>query len=252
MEKKMKKLITETLSKIGIYRKSLKKAAMNWLALLVPIVTFISAFITYALSKQYSRKTRAILIILAFIISYCGAIYILQDQTNKLAHSTSGTISSDVRYPCVIAGTNHFNVGPNGEVNPLSLFYLGTIFDPMLRLKLEKGYLKVSTIIRDEDGKYLAGIVDNNWDTAAQPLILDKNFDKNAFEVIDSYKKVMLQVSLAGDCANVSGIFYGPGGEATVIAGDRITRLVPDKTHNIIEPIFVYPSTEHLGERVKK
>jgi len=203
-------------------------------------------------NKKISNWLKVIGIVLILMGGYFSFLDYQDREQEKLASSTSGVISSEIKYPCVIAGSNFIGIGPNGEVNLLKLIYLGSIFDPMLRLKMEDGYLKVSATVRDDDGRYLAGIVDNSWDTAVQPLILDKNFDKNAFEVVDSYKKVVLQVSLAGECANVSGVFYGPDGWATIITNDRITRTIPDKIYNMIEPNFIYPSEKHLGERIKR
>jgi hypothetical protein len=231
---------------------SLKKALMNWLALLVPIVSFISSIIAYTFSKQYSKKVRASLIILAFLLSYFVALNVLQQENYKMTSSTSGEISSvskDIEYPCILFGSGDGN-GITFSSNRTSLIPIGYGNDVPVKVWIENGQLKVSTTVRDKDGKILAIMNANEWNTAKQPQILDRNFDENAVEVIDAYNRVVLQVSMSEKCANIQGIFYNEDGSAFVIFGPGIGMVRPgEKISAAIDPIFIYPSDRHLGER---
>jgi len=243
-------------SKKVIYDGCLKQMQMVIEGIIERLLALIAAIIILSRIErvdQFFKKHPLTTVILAIsFVALSFGLYGVQEDKNA-ATSTGGTISSSVTYPLVNVGNNHLQTDPTSGIIP---FEADGFFDPIY-VKLENGYIKVSATVRDEDGKYLAGITDNNWDTTIPPTILDKNFDKNAFEVVDSYKKVVLQVNFVGKYANISGIFYGRNGSAMVLSNGGMeigpaTLIIPDKTHNIIEPIFVYPSKNHLGERVKK
>ena len=150
--------------------------------------------------------------------------------------------------PVILMGNGGFGIGGRrdvGESNPIK-----TDEDKII-VWTENGQLKVSAVVRDKDGKVLARIVGNNWDTMPRPAILDRNYDRNCLEVEDAYGNVVLQVSMVGSCAQILGIFYDKS-ENVLVLDDTGFHYNPGSYNAKINPFFVHPCEGHLGERIKK
>jgi len=118
-----------------------------------------------------------------------------------------------------------------------------------------KWELKISTIIRDKSGSILAEIRANEWKVNPN-LIYDRNFDKNAIEVINKNGEVILQVIFNGKQVELQMINFDENGKllywvhnATywVISGSASANT----TDFSIAPIFFYPSERYKGVRLK-
>ncbi|HEY2546680.1 MAG TPA: hypothetical protein VGI46_11490 [Candidatus Acidoferrum sp.] len=134
-------------------------------------------------------------------------------------------------------------------------------------LRIERGNhgMEISTPVLDRSGKRIANIDRNHWTVVAQPEIWDKNYTDNALEIKDSRGEVVLQLRFLPDRLQIAAEWrdqFGRGQEwakcsapgkppsACVIPwGNARTELQNEQP---IEPIFKYPSSEHLGELVKK
>jgi hypothetical protein len=134
-------------------------------------------------------------------------------------------------------------------------------------LRIERGAtgMEISTPVLDRSGKKIANIDKNHWTVLNQPEIWDKNYSDNALEIKDSRGEVVLQLRYLPDRLQIAAEWrdqFGrgqewakcgaPGKPATgcvIPWGDARTEL---QNEVAIEPIFQYPSSEHLGEFVKK
>lgn len=135
-----------------------------------------------------------------------------------------------------------------------------------LRIERGKNGMEISTPVLDRSGKKIASIEKNHWTVVAQPEIWDKNYTDNALEIKDSRGEVVLQLRFLPDRLQIAAEWRDQFGRAQEWAkcsaapdkpktgciipwGDARTELQNEVP---IEPIFQYPSTEHLGEFVKK
>jgi hypothetical protein len=126
--------------------------------------------------------------------------------------------------------------------------------------------MEISTPVLDRSGKKIASIEKNHWTVVAQPEIWDKNYTDSALEIKDSRGEVVLQLRFLPDRLQIAAEWRDQFGRAQEWAkcsatpdkpktgciipwGDARTELQNEVP---IEPIFQYPSTEHLGEFVKK
>ena len=122
--------------------------------------------------------------------------------------------------------------------------------------------MEISTPILDRFGKRIANIEKNRWTVSRQPEILDKNYNENALEIVDGSGEVVLQLRYLPDRLQIAVEWrdqFGRGQEWAKCGHPPSGCIIPwggPKTELqnevLIEPIFQYPSSEHLGEFVKK
>jgi hypothetical protein len=142
---------------------------------------------------------------------------------------------------------------------------LGTLLFPALsenQFKIEtiSGKIKISTQIREGDGNLIAELVRNEWKVAPPPRTWDRNYSDDALEVKDASGAIVLQVRVFPDRIQIQGMWWwdmGPPngivrffirGNPTV--GGQIV-IVPIGNKDplpSIDPMFQYPSDQHLGE----
>jgi hypothetical protein len=158
-----------------------------------------------------------------------------------------------------------FQVGPNaagqldwtGDNNP-QLAALGSYirFD-----RNKQGELVVNTVIRDRDGHMLVEIVDNEWRVASSSW--EKNYTKDALEVKDGDGRIVFQLRLLPDRAEIQAEWWNRDGRGKRIVQDKLTpdALDSDKKglalldltpsyhpdEPAIKPIFRYPSKKYFG-----
>ena len=129
------------------------------------------------------------------------------------------------------------------------------------------GRLYVSTDVKDPSGKAMATLVRNEWKTAKQRGKVDRNYDNTALEIIDAAGEVALQIQMVPGHIQLQGKWYYSDGKQTTIMkshrpGYSVIQFAstPEQQHDpsqpygieTIHPIFRYPSTVHLGERLAK
>ena len=143
--------------------------------------------------------------------------------------------------------------GPQGQ--PLFKIFN----DNSLTIILDRGQVKVSTLIRDKSGSAVAELINNEWKVNINSAF-DRNYSKDALEVKDNTGDIVLQVKVLQDRIQFQGKFYDNQGNGVALGKhDSGQGGIIEKTGarhpNLelkIEPIFLYPSENHLGEFAKK
>jgi len=203
-----------------IYRKYFKKKMPNWL----------------------------FTVILIFLIGSLGTnVYIIwQEEEMKKYSRYSGEISGteDIVYPSIKLGTAEFVwTGPEGE--PMIV-----IGNDSIKVWIEDEELKISTVIRDEDGKIIAKLEANEWQVNPN-LIFDRNFDTKAVEVINQKGEIVLQAEFDGESVLFAGVFYREDGWRVALGYNVIEIRPPgEPIQTTFPPMFKYPSELHPGERI--
>ena len=126
-----------------------------------------------------------------------------------------------------------------------------------LHLEEVDGRMVVSLTLLDEQGRVAAQLVKNEWKVNTGSA-WDRNYTKEALEVVGSNGKVVLQVKLVPNGIRFQAKVPNPGGGywTWIVAPDNSGALVvgpnaPENQIPDIVPIFRYPSKLHLGELVR-
>ena len=227
---------------------------------IIIILIFILAIIELAKDIFFEGKVPSWLIFLIIILLLSVAvtnIYITKQEEEKEKYSkSSGLISGELKnksiiYPVIkLGGANLVWKGQLGE----PIFLIGK--DP-LKVWIEEGQLKISTIIRGRNGNIIAKLDANEWQVTDDPsLKWDRNFDERAVEIINEREEVVLQAQFDGESVQFAGIFYREDGwkvalgPSDIDGGGIIETIPPDeKIAASFEPLFKYPSERHHGER---
>jgi len=127
-------------------------------------------------------------------------------------------------------------------------------FDYPFKIVLKEGSFLISVTIYNANGEIVAKIVDNQWVVNENKIIArDRNYNAYAFEVIDSDLVPVVQVVFSPqNKMYLGGLFYGPTGRMFVTPNVTIFNPSSDDIKQSIQPIFLYPSEEHLGAMVNQ
>jgi hypothetical protein len=117
--------------------------------------------------------------------------------------------------------------------------------------------VKVSTTIRDSSGEIEAQLERNEWKVSPFPTTWDRNYNDDSLEVIDTQHhppRVVLQVRVLPDRIRLQGEWWDKNRGIRIVKNPQGGGLImhlwaehdPDEPH--IEPIFKYPSDQHLRE----
>jgi hypothetical protein len=107
----------------------------------------------------------------------------------------------------------------------------------------QRGWLQISTTIRDENDNLVGSIDSNVWQvSASQSECWDKNYTDNALEIKDGQGRVLLQVVLFPDKIQLQAQWHSKKGRDLTLTMDGYT----DQWG--IVPMFKYPSGDHWGE----
>jgi hypothetical protein len=143
-----------------------------------------------------------------------------------------------------------------GFTGPKDQPFMSFARDTALTITKDEKGIKVSTRIKDKDGKIIAELIDNEWKLNPNNL-WDRNYSQNALEVKDAEGDIVLQVRLLDDRVQLQAKFYNSSGRGIAIGKDEsghgaIVFSPKDNPKQTIkmEPIFRYPSDLHLGELV--
>jgi len=248
MIKKVNKAGTQTKNK-NKNQKSLKAKSNNnrisgWnlFALIVGIVGIVGSIVT--------------------IISY--KIYLKDKKVNSISGIIESPIKAQRRIFAI--GSARFTFEARDNV------LLREDNEPLISLYKINEEMYISTIIKNNKGQIVAKLEKNEWQLNRDGYF-DRNFNKNALEIIDHTGKVILQVVDFGDIIHFAGVFHRkdgssfsliPEGEygaimeigsnkAQVHIPSTYTGKHPELIHHarfdnpMITPIFKYPSDRHLG-----
>jgi len=151
------------------------------------------------------------------------------------------------------SGTVFHYAGPEGQ----ALFQFW--HDDSLVVEIIRGKAKVSTRIRDKQGHIVAEIVRNAWRIAPPPKTWDRNYSRDALEVIDAGGNVVLQVKALQDRAQLQGEWWKDEtyGIRLVKSDDPLRPgafyvqfgpgFRPEQAPKITR-MFKYPSNRHFGK----
>jgi hypothetical protein len=160
--------------------------------------------------------------------------------------------------------SKNFNIilGNVGLVNSAQEIAKGIDFNRFLnfgisypvQIKFNQNRISVSAEIKDQDNKTIAKITDNQWAVSPDPLLVrDRNYNAYSFEVIDSDLVPILQIQMTGDNTIMIGFSsYGKNGRMIVTQSSGININPSEQAIEEIKnsTLFIYPSSNHLGEMV--
>lgn len=119
----------------------------------------------------------------------------------------------------------------------------------------------LTTTVKDQGGNKVVEIKDNHW-TVYPRYSSDKNYTSNSLEVEDSSGEVVLQVTLIGSTPYVQAIWRDKFGAGSELVSDEngqqstatswANPVDERKNERLISPNFLYPSSQHWGEKVPK
>jgi len=249
--------------------------------------TTVVAIITWFIQNIPPQFKIAVTVLI--LIAVVGQVFTLRVQhQEKQLSRYFGTLKGPVVtvlsprqevYPKLKLGdSNTFIVWQGHGSEPLLRF----LKDNELIIWVEEGKLKISTKIRDSDGKLITEIIGNDWILKREAL-WDRNYNENALEVKNGEGDVILQVFMKEDYIQFAAKMYGRNGEGFAIGSARfreedLTRHTEGKLKVVaakdgpkevkvgdvvavmerrppgcplelyIEPIFKYPSKQHFHE----
>jgi len=150
-----------------------------------------------------------------------------------------------------------FRIGDKGFIQLMSpdkpAFDFG---DTFLDVETIDGELKVSTTLKDESGTQIAYMYRNEWKIMPPPKTFDRNYTKDALEIMGADGNIVLQLKLFPDYVFINGQWHTLDG--------RFIRIVKDKNGGgvisawaagqepkdlpKIQPMFLYPSEQFFGQ----
>jgi len=158
------------------------------------------------------------------------------------------------------ASGSKFDFSPNGKNLSESLQAIQMLYNAGLQVAMENGEIKVTTPIRDRQGRLVAKIEKNHWITTT--VCLDKNYSRDSFEVLDERGLVVFQMRLLPDRVQIQGEWrdeFGNGVRLREVGKNEGGTFSfwhnPEKEQEVmalIEPMFEYPSVYHWGKILKK
>lgn len=230
---------------------------------IIIILVFFLAIIELAKDKYFEGKVPSWLIFLIIILLLSAAMINIvitkQEEEEKKYSKYSGLISGELKnksiiYPVINFGGAKFVL--TGGSNALPFKHLGKpIIDDPIEVWIENNELKISAVVRDESGKIMSKLKANEWQVNPNN-VLDRNFDKNAVEVINEKGEVILQADFNGKEVNFAGIFTRQDGWKVAVGpapsgeGGMFVFTPPNEDIKVsFNKIFRYPSEQHPGER---
>jgi hypothetical protein len=232
--------------------------AVAWALLLLGSTTF----------ARVSRLPAVIKLLLSVGLTGCLAAVsyspIMATWHKEQAAVTSRTLEapeSEQRFP---DGQVQFQIGTDADGTRFNWTGgNGPIMDLVgdkLSIQRKSGKLLLTTQVRDQQGKIVVQVTDNEWQVSPDSSICwDKNYTRNSFEVKDGRGRVVLQVILLPESVRIQGEWWHEDGNGVRIMRpfpyDRVgtgpifvkmTKIYhPDDP--AIEPMFQYPSKDHWG-----
>lgn len=222
--------IALTIAVIGIIKKD---PWPRWLTLSVVGLLLLMAIFELALDRKEAKDKSS--------LKYSGILR----KRSKLIFSIQKNI-----VPKIEIGNGGTIFGFKGNEGSIKFFD-----DNRIRIVIDKGQVKVTTLLRDNSGTAIAELVNNEW-KVNQNNSFDRNYSKDALEVKDNTGDIVLQVRVLNDRIQFQGKFYDGDGNGFAIGvpesgQDAIIEKTGSAYPNLklkIKPIFQYPSDNHLGK----
>jgi hypothetical protein len=157
-------------------------------------------------------------------------------------------------------------IGPNAKTlftwtGPNSVSQLGSLGNSIEFDRNKNGELTANTVIRDREGHMLVEIVDNEWRVSSAAW--EKNYTNDALEVKDADGKIVFQLRLFADRAEIQAEWWNKDGKGSRLVQLKDKPESPDSDKKgfvivmmdttfhpddpVIQPIFRYPSKHYFG-----
>jgi hypothetical protein len=225
-----------------------------------------------------SLSTQIVIAVLVSIVAVVGLPVVLNWISGVEARNISaippavprnyGVISPDVK--TLFSTSDSTNTYPELEIGDSGAMFswsgqngkpIFNFFGTELIVESIDKEIKVTAQIKDKKGQLIAELNKNEWKTASPPQAWDRNYTKDALEVIDSQGNVVLQVKALSDRIQLQGEWWDTSGNGLrfVKASDKPNTgafvlkwhegKAADGQRDIsINRIFKYPSELHFGE----
>jgi hypothetical protein len=235
-------------------------------ALIVTIILFLAAIALLLAAHEFQRlSTKARIGILVLIVAVLVSMYFPGNRIRREQKitATEGNLSNCtfLMFGCGEPGPRMLQLGDSGG----TLIYGGSADEPMMQLAYDAGIQvdngqkgpELTTTVRDKDGKIVVHIEKNHW-VLFPPFYSDKNYTRDALEVKDGRGHVVLWTRLLKDRVQIQGEWrdeFGHGRrwrrcpkprDACIDLWDNPQEELANE--HLIEPMFEYPSKDHLGE----
>jgi hypothetical protein len=239
----------------------------------VPIILAIIALIGW-LKPQNANRRWTFLFIIVIVVLVVFQLIIQNDQNRSIAKLKG---EGKLKSPTSIISTQTYATLEIGwEINspgaflryrggPLSTMFPGLkgsdweqVLDEIsLDIRERDNKILVSTVVRDSDGFLIAKLQDNEWKINPPPRSFDRNYNDNMLELKDSNGDIVFQIRVLKDKVQLNGVFYGSSGFGIAFMPPPAHKpeWVPiyyleknQQPSQKLNPIFKYPSGEHLGE----
>jgi hypothetical protein len=167
-----------------------------------------------------------------------------------------------------VGNSGVFIVGPNQQ-GPIGQLLIPALRASQFKVESVDGKLKVSAQVANYGGALMAELIRNEWRVAPPPGTWDRNYSDDALEVKNPEGHIVLQVRLLEDVVQIQGVWplgpeWKPAGAAYVAirqnppgsgSGAQFVFYPVNPRPTVswpeIQPIFEYPSDQHLGEFVQ-
>lgn len=228
------------------------------------VVSLFALFVGWSFTTDESIRLQTTLAIPTALILVFGTIYgsyyIDSREYTYIYSRDSGFLVNQGK----LQGNVKLQIG-NSSVffTGAGLKDIGSVLETdQFSLRVANDQILVSTKIRDENGKEIAEIIDNEWKVAPSPMSFEKNFSRDALEVKNAEGDVVLQIRLSGNIVQIQGIWWkdlGFNGIRRMVvrgcghgvcdSGAQLTFCQPKgPLCATIKPMFKYPSGNHPGE----
>jgi hypothetical protein len=232
----------------------------------VAILIFLSKFGIWMSSESYPLKWRIVVSFMVFGLIGTGWVLSLHwvniTAKKEAIKAYVGRLQSEKKIifsvndhilPMLEIGDSNTGFvwkGPQGA--PI----LNIFGDNDVKIELEGGQIKVSTLLRNRKGQIIAELVKNEWKVSPPPNTWDRNYSRDALEVLDPTGDIVLQVRLVENRVQLQAKFIGSNGQQVGLIKtgphESVIEFEPPSQPLIrkIKPIFKYPSELHFGEFV--
>lgn len=130
--------------------------------------------------------------------------------------------------------------------------------EPMFRINIVNGKLRVSMVIREPSGKAVAVIENNTWTVFGDDY--EYNDDETAFEMVTrGERKIFFQIELKSGKVNLVGFLWGKNGRGFYFGSSArgnhfdVIHAKSDypTSHFVDKVLFKYPREKHYGQRAR-
>lgn len=193
--------------------------------------------------------------VLISVLGFIGSTLILVGYfvTPEETPQNTGTLVREIVLAPNIVPNRSIEIGNSGAIINVGMIKFAE--ESSLVVEVEGSDIKVSTDIKDENGRIIAKLIKNNWSLGLTPRAFDRNYTRDALEVLDDRGKVVLQIRLLPDRIQLQGEWRGANGFGARLVsvpgkGGAIITYVgkPNPDDPEIGPIFMYPSTQYFGQ----